>query len=150
MNTEQHNASSVTPCTGNEAPKASAVSPSVVMYWDGGERAITAREKAVIEEHRASCFSIPLVAVPAGWVLVPERMTLDPGAVDYLATELGGIDPESSDVDERWCAGLLWVGETEDDDGKKYHGLNIANLECPEEGSIPLVEFPALRLEVQP
>lgn len=61
MNNEQHNAPSVTPCTGIEAPTASAVSPSVVMYWDGGERAITAREKAVIEEHRASCFSIPLV-----------------------------------------------------------------------------------------
>lgn len=71
MNKLQHNAPSVTPCTGNEAPKASTLSPSVVMYWDGGERAITAREKAVIEEHRNSCFSIPLVVVPEGWALVP-------------------------------------------------------------------------------
>ncbi|GEM_PF-7022045 len=32
-----------------------------VMWWDGGERAITAREKALIEEHSASSFSIPLM-----------------------------------------------------------------------------------------
>lgn len=32
-----------------------------VMWWDGGERAITAREKALIEEHSASSFAIPLI-----------------------------------------------------------------------------------------
>lgn len=31
-----------------------------VMWWDGGERAITAREKCRIEEHSPSCFTIPL------------------------------------------------------------------------------------------
>jgi|GEM_PF-1130924 len=31
------------------------------MWWDGGERAITAREKATIEEHGPSCFTIALV-----------------------------------------------------------------------------------------
>jgi hypothetical protein len=31
------------------------------MWWDGGDRAITAREKATIEEHGPSCFSIGLV-----------------------------------------------------------------------------------------
>lgn len=31
------------------------------MWWDGGDRAITAREKARIEEHGPSCFSIALV-----------------------------------------------------------------------------------------
>ncbi len=31
------------------------------MWWDGGDRAITAREKALIEEHGPSSFSIPLV-----------------------------------------------------------------------------------------
>lgn len=38
-----------------------AASRGPVMWWDGGERAITAREKSLIEEHRPSCFSIPLV-----------------------------------------------------------------------------------------
>ncbi len=40
----------------------------VVMWWDGGERAITACEKALIEEHRPSCFTIPLLAGSA-WSL---------------------------------------------------------------------------------
>jgi len=31
------------------------------MWWDGGERTITPREKALIEEHSPSLFSIPLV-----------------------------------------------------------------------------------------
>lgn len=39
----------------------SSVTPNAVMYWDGGERAITPREKAGIEEHGPSCFSIALV-----------------------------------------------------------------------------------------
>lgn len=36
-----------------------------VMWWDGGERAITAREKALIEEHRPSCFTVPLLPAEA-------------------------------------------------------------------------------------
>lgn len=36
-----------------------------VMWWDGGDRAITAREKALIEEHGPSSFSIPLVQATA-------------------------------------------------------------------------------------
>jgi len=39
--------------------------PAAVMYWDGGERAITPREKALIEEHRPSCFTIPLLPAEA-------------------------------------------------------------------------------------
>lgn len=38
----------------------SSVTPNAVMYWDGGERAITPREKATIEEHSPSSFTIPL------------------------------------------------------------------------------------------
>lgn len=39
-----------------------ALAPApIIMWWDGGERAITAREKARIEEHGPSCFSIALV-----------------------------------------------------------------------------------------
>ncbi|MDY0954605.1 hypothetical protein SOM22_08455 [Stenotrophomonas rhizophila] len=44
---------------------------TVPMWWDGGDRAITAREKARIEEHGRSCFSIALVpATPtARWAV---------------------------------------------------------------------------------
>ncbi|GEM_PF-6093773 len=48
-----------------ELVPASGTPGAVVMYWDGGERAITPREKALIEEHRTSCFNIPLVVAPA-------------------------------------------------------------------------------------
>jgi hypothetical protein len=183
--------------------------PRAVMYWDGGERAITAREKSVIEEHRASCFSIPLVPVgavpamvekpvmlanvdytkavgadymamgansteglwpamrstyvaplyaappapstaatlgdyfvPAGWKLVPERMALEPSDVDLLVTQLQA-DADAEDVDDRWCGATLWVGETVGDHGEAYYGLNFANVEVLEEGSLPLVEFHA-------
>lgn len=51
---------------GEELVAAGGTPGAVVMYWDGGERAITPREKALIEEHRPSCFNIPLVVAPAG------------------------------------------------------------------------------------
>lgn len=51
-------------------PASSGHPPAVALWWDGGERAITAREKARIEEHSSSSFSIPLVAVREGWALV--------------------------------------------------------------------------------
>ncbi|MGA6182801.1 hypothetical protein ACPEH1_16940 [Stenotrophomonas sp. NPDC077421] len=35
------------------------------MWWDGGDRAITAREKATIEEHGPSCYTIPLLPAQA-------------------------------------------------------------------------------------
>lgn len=51
-------------------PASSGHPPAVALWWDGGERAITAREKARIEEHSSSSFSIPLVVVREGWALV--------------------------------------------------------------------------------
>lgn len=58
--------SAVRPPARNPGPPTAAQPTSAApMWWDGGERAITAREKATIEEHGASCFSIPLVpAIP--------------------------------------------------------------------------------------
>ena len=121
MNNEQHNAPSVTPCTSIEAPKASTLSPSAVMYWDGGERAITAREKAVIEEHRASCFSIPLVAVPKGWALVPPeaadhsmaRRTVDllnqQDAVRIDAEGVNVVPPAAFRADNAHAVGINFV-----------------------------------------
>lgn len=79
-------------------------------------------------------------AVPEGWALVPERMTLTRQAVAALAFLLGA-DEDSKEVDDRWSDGLLWVGKTEGDKGQTYYGLNVANAELLEEGSLPLVEF---------
>ncbi|QHB72115.1 hypothetical protein [Stenotrophomonas sp. 364] len=62
-----------------------SVIPNAVMYWDGGERAITPREKATIEEHGPSCFTIPLAppidvdnmladCVPGGSITDPQAV----------------------------------------------------------------------------
>ncbi|QIO88859.1 hypothetical protein G9274_002544 [Stenotrophomonas rhizophila] len=52
------------------------------MWWDGGDRAITAREKATIEEHGPSCYTIPLLpadpadpADPWRGLYLPARMS---------------------------------------------------------------------------
>ncbi|GEM_PF-4737030 len=75
--------------------------------------------------------------VPAGWALVPDRMQLTPENMELLADTLRGADE-----DEPWCGGVLWVGQTTDDDGEPtYYGLNVGNVECLEEGSINIVEF---------
>lgn len=36
---------------------------------------------------------------------------------------------------------MLWIGNITDDNGKTYFGLHAADAECPEEGSVTLVEF---------
>ena len=84
-----------------------------------------------------------------GYVLVPARMELTPENMETLVFMLGG-DPDAKDADERWNGGTLWVGETIGDNGEKYYGLNVANVECYEEGSVPIVEFasaPAARVD---
>ncbi|WP_312325681.1 hypothetical protein [Stenotrophomonas sp.] len=59
-----------------QGPTQQPLQPAPVMWWDGGERAITVREKREIEEHRESCFSIPLIPAasvgenhPVAWVI---------------------------------------------------------------------------------
>ena len=58
------------------------------MWWDGGERAITGREKVQIEEHRESCFSIPLIpavcvgeAHPVAWLITWQDLNASTGEV---------------------------------------------------------------------
>ncbi|MCY1367728.1 hypothetical protein D9M69_546740 [compost metagenome] len=82
------------------------------------------------------------LAVPEGWRLVPERMELLPEDIAVIMFHCGG-DEDATEIDEQFQGGLLWVGETLDDDGNKVYGLNIACIECLEEGSTPLVEFAA-------
>lgn len=54
------------PPVRNPGPPTAALPTSAApMWWAGGERAITAREKATIEEHGPSCYTIPLLPVQA-------------------------------------------------------------------------------------
>ena len=113
--------------------------------WQPHEWALDAiRWYAILQPVR-----VPEAGVQEGWVLVPARMELTPENMETLVFMLGG-DPDAKDVDERWNGGTLWVGETVGDNGEKYYGLNVANVECYEEGSIPIVEFaaaPAARVD---
>lgn len=83
--------------------------------------------------------SLP-VGVPDGWALVPKRMSLSPADIAAIMFQCGG-DEEAEEFEDRFNGGVLWVGETLDDDGSKSYGLNIACVECLEEGSTPVVEF---------
>lgn len=90
----------------------------------------------------------PATVVPEGWRLVPERMELLPADIAAIMFHCGG-DEDATEVDEMYQGGLLWIGEVQDDDGNKVYGLNIACIECLEEGSTPLVEFATAPAPVQ-
>lgn len=83
--------------------------------------------------------SLP-VGVPDGYALVPKRMSLSPADIAAIMFQCGG-DEDAEEFEDRFNGGVLWVGETLDDDGSKSYGLNIACVECLEEGSTPVVEF---------
>lgn len=95
--------------------------------------------RELIEEQARA--SLP-VGVPDGYALVPARMELLPEDIAAIMFHCGG-DEDSTEVDEMFQGGVLWVGETRDDDGSTTYGLNIACVECLGEGSTPLVEFAA-------
>lgn len=64
-------------------PSNPPAAPPIAMWWDGGERAITAREKALIEEHSASSFNIPLVAAPTSSSRWAAEGKADPHGLHY-------------------------------------------------------------------
>lgn len=76
------------------------------------------------------------VPVPKGYSLVPNRMSFDLEAMGRLCALTG----ESLNEDE-FGECTLWVGETHDDNGKTFHGLNASLADYPEEGALPIIEF---------
>ncbi|GBO89242.1 hypothetical protein [Marinobacter salsuginis] len=76
------------------------------------------------------------VLTPEGFSLVPSRMTLDLEAMGRLVA-MTGDSMEEEDFGE--CT--LWVGETVDDDGERFYGLNASLTDYPEEGALPIIEF---------
>lgn len=63
---------------------------------------------------------------------------LSNGDIRLLALMSGILDSDNDDVDEHI---VLWFGETKDDDGTMKFGINYYSEECPEEGSLPLVNI---------
>lgn len=80
--------------------------------------------------------------VPEGMALVPKQMPLDVDTLRAIEFSCGG-DRDSEDEREHWLDGTLWIGDIEQDDGSKLHGLHLYCDECPEEGSITIAEFQA-------
>ncbi len=81
------------------------------MWWDGGDRAITAREKATIEEHGPSCYTVPLVPAQA---VDPE----DPWRGLYLPARM----PAPSEYGDLTHPDIpLWPDEREDALDKLVH-----------------------------
>lgn len=75
--------------------------------------------------------------VPDGWKLAPERLNLDYQSMKLIQLMAG--DTENED-DFSEC--VLWIGEVVNDDGARLaYGLNIACIECLEEGSVTVFEF---------
>lgn len=69
----------------------------------------------------------------------PPNISLDADAMKGLAW-FAGLGPDTEEDDA--CDVMLWVGDAEDDEGNKTYGLNVSNMECMEEGCLPLVELP--------
>ena len=96
----------------------------------------------VTETLRASTAGAPKPAgaVPEGYALVPAKMYVSPEQWDAAQFAFGG---PGTDEGEGFYDCTLWVGEIENDDGSKTHGLHVSCDECPEEGSITLSSLPA-------
>ncbi|WP_374106931.1 hypothetical protein [Klebsiella michiganensis] len=76
-------------------------------------------------------------AIPEGFKLVPEQMYLSAEDIQAICMQCGNGDKKGyGDYED----GILWVGELSNDGEVKY-GLNIANANYPEEGSITVFEF---------
>ncbi|MFO3754744.1 hypothetical protein [Klebsiella aerogenes] len=76
-------------------------------------------------------------AIPEGIKLVPEQMYLSDEDIQAICMQCGNGDKKGyGDYED----GILWVGELSNDGEVKY-GLNIANANYPEEGSITVFEF---------
>lgn len=119
------------------------------MLWDrSGPAAHFAKALQELIDLAHSAPLPPTGAVPEGYALVPTRMELLPEDIAAIMFHCGG-DEEATEIDEQYQAGLLWIGEVQDDDGNKVYGLNIACYECLEEGSTPLVELATTPAPVQ-
>jgi len=119
------------------------------MWWDGGDRAITAREKATIEEHGPSCYTVPLVPAQAvdptdPWrgLYLPARMPApsEYGDLTHPDTTLWPDDREDAldklvhaqGFDFHIVAGDFTEEAMEDGDELYWQELRAWNPEAPE------------------
>ena len=77
-------------------------------------------------------------AIPDGYKLVPEQMYLDAEDIQAICMQCG--DGNKKGYGE-FVDGIFWVGELSNDEGVIKYGLNVADANYPEEGSITVFEF---------
>jgi len=88
-------------------------------------------QKDANSDHRDS------FCIPDGYALVPEKMTLDWEAMENILSMTG-----DEFTQEAFPECILWVGETFAEEGAEpRYGLNIACVECLEDGSNPILYF---------
>lgn len=75
--------------------------------------------------------------IPDGYKLVPEQMYLDAGDIELICSQCGNGDKKYGEFND----GILWVGELSNSAGVIKYGLNVADANYPEEGSITVFEF---------
>ncbi|BBV67823.1 hypothetical protein STW0522KLE44_42110 [Klebsiella sp. STW0522-44] len=80
--------------------------------------------------------------IPDGYALVPQEMCLSAEAMEALCYHCG----DGGHMFGEFTDGVLFVGETDPEDGKKVYGLHIVTADYPEEGCATICEFlPVLR-----
>lgn len=82
----------------------------------------------------------PAAGVPDGWKLVPERIVIEADAWENAQFAFGG---PGTGEGESYIDCTLWVGDIDEDDGSKTHGLHLSCNEVPEDGSVTLAKFSA-------
>lgn len=98
--------------------------------------AVSSDARALIERGRNAPGDAEEVA--DGFALVPTKMYVDADAWESASFAFGG---PATGEGEAYRDCTLWVGEVEQDDGSKLHGLHVSCDECPEEGCITLAQF---------
>lgn len=119
------------------------------MWWDGGDRAITAREKTTIEEHGPSCYTIPLLPARAvnpedPWrgLYLPDRMPAPSEYGDLIHPDIPFWPDEREDAldklvhaqgfDFHIVAGDFTEAAMEDGNERYWEEMRAWNPEAPE------------------
>lgn len=76
-------------------------------------------------------------AIPEGYALVPQEMCLSAEAMEAICFHCG----DGGFAFGEFTDGVLFVGDSEPEEGKKVHGLHIVTADYPEEGCAVICEF---------
>ncbi|MBN5091718.1 hypothetical protein JY465_04490 [Stenotrophomonas maltophilia] len=80
----------------------------------------------------------PVGQIPAGFALVPEKFGIPADVWEGVEFVIGG---PGTGEGEAYLDSTAWIGDLMQDDGSSIYGLHLSCDECPEEGSVTLVEF---------